>query len=587
MKHKSKHKSQAHAPKAKRARRVLPAIPPILIPILAPVVLLLPFVGRAFSIDDPLFLWMAKQILKHPGDPYGFLVNWSERQLPMWRMMQNPPLDSYYIAGVGRVAGFGEIALHLAFLLPAVAASLGTYMLARRFCSRPVEAVLAAVLTPAFLVCGSTVMCDMMLLAFWVWAIHLWVTGVSDNRPWLLVIASVLITAAAFTKYFGAVLIPLLLVYALAKRRPSWAILSLILPIVVLAAYQHWTKSAYGRGLVLDAAGVAKGYWSMLGDSLRSKLIVGLAFAGGCLASVIFHGPLIWTRRVLAAWAGVVVGLLLLLSCMKNLGDYPLTMVAQRTTLIAHIGIFAVGGLSLLVLAVTDVLAKRDADSVLLTLWLIGTLAFASLFNWTVNGRVLLPIAPVMGILIMRAVERRPHIPARLPFAAAWILSGFVALAVAQADSQQANSQRVAARTIPEQYTAGGTTWFEGHWGFQYYFEPTGARPVEFDKPKLVPGDVLITPVNNCCNTPPPRGSGSFATEVPTSRWVATMSGPAGTGFHSHAYGPVPYAFGLATPDTYYITYVTDENVAILRQSLLDALARKAAFAANSQAGSP
>src|SRR2546422_5508119 len=38
---------------------------------------LAPFLNKAFHIDDPLFLWMAQQIAKHPLDPYGFDVNWS------------------------------------------------------------------------------------------------------------------------------------------------------------------------------------------------------------------------------------------------------------------------------------------------------------------------------------------------------------------------------------------------------------------------------------------------------------------------------------------------------------------------------
>jgi len=37
---------------------------------------LAPFLNKAFHIDDPLFIWMAQQIAKHPFDHYGFYVNW-------------------------------------------------------------------------------------------------------------------------------------------------------------------------------------------------------------------------------------------------------------------------------------------------------------------------------------------------------------------------------------------------------------------------------------------------------------------------------------------------------------------------------
>src|SRR5271169_2966613 len=87
-------------------------------------VCLLPFSGKAFHADDPLFIRAAQQIVKHPLDPYGFQIVWFEYETPMARVMQNPPLATYYMAAVGSVAGWKERTLHLAFILPAVAAIL-------------------------------------------------------------------------------------------------------------------------------------------------------------------------------------------------------------------------------------------------------------------------------------------------------------------------------------------------------------------------------------------------------------------------------------------------------------------------------
>src|SRR5438128_8624280 len=95
---------------------------------------LAPFLNKAFHIDDPLFLWMAQQIAKHPLDPYGFDVNWSSFTQPMSMVMQNPPLCSYYIAAIGAIFGWSEISLHAAFLFWATMSILGTFALAQRFC---------------------------------------------------------------------------------------------------------------------------------------------------------------------------------------------------------------------------------------------------------------------------------------------------------------------------------------------------------------------------------------------------------------------------------------------------------------------
>ncbi len=52
----------------------------------------------------------------------------------MWRVTENPPLASYYLALAAGIFGWSEIALHFAFLLPALAVILGTHRLARHFC---------------------------------------------------------------------------------------------------------------------------------------------------------------------------------------------------------------------------------------------------------------------------------------------------------------------------------------------------------------------------------------------------------------------------------------------------------------------
>ena len=95
---------------------------------------LAPFVNKAFYVDDPLFIWMAQQIVRHPLDPYGFHLNWSSFIQPMSAVMQNPPLCSYYTAAIGSIFGWSEISLHAAFLFWATMSILGTFALAQRFC---------------------------------------------------------------------------------------------------------------------------------------------------------------------------------------------------------------------------------------------------------------------------------------------------------------------------------------------------------------------------------------------------------------------------------------------------------------------
>src|ERR1700751_4571012 len=71
---------------------------------------LLPFLGKAFHIDDPLFIWTARHVVSEPLNFYNFNVNWSGREEAMSTAMKNPPLAAYYLALVGTLLGWSEIA---------------------------------------------------------------------------------------------------------------------------------------------------------------------------------------------------------------------------------------------------------------------------------------------------------------------------------------------------------------------------------------------------------------------------------------------------------------------------------------------
>src|SRR2546426_2759192 len=200
---------------------------------------LLPFTGKALHIDDPMYVWAAKQIEKKPLDPYGFEVNWYGFPMPMSDVNKNPPLTSYYIAGVGRVFGWGERTLHVAFLVPAIIVIIGTYLLAERLSRRPLLAGVCALFTPVFLISSSNLMSDVLMLAFWVSAVCLWIIGLKRRSAWRLVASGTLMAVSALAKYYGMALIPLLLVYSLLeKRRATWGLAALLVPVGFLGVYQ-------------------------------------------------------------------------------------------------------------------------------------------------------------------------------------------------------------------------------------------------------------------------------------------------------------------------------------------------------------
>ncbi|MFQ5353949.1 MAG: hypothetical protein ACE5DR_03280, partial [Thermodesulfobacteriota bacterium] len=226
----------------------------------------------------------------------------------------------------------------------------------------------------------------------------------------------------------------------------------------------------------------------------------------------------------------------------------------------AQVSFFVVAGLSLIVLAIRDFIETREAGSLLLLLWVMGTFIFAAFINWTNNGRSNLPMLPAVGILIARAIERRYDVTAltkrwRLyaPLAPALIL----ALFVSHADYAFANSGRDVARMLNEKYISKGETlWFQGHWGFQYYMEAYGARPFDRNTPRIRTGDLMVRSYNNSNISDMPEAL-FYITLIevinnPLPRTMAVMSfRPRAAGFYSSVFGAIPYVFGHTETDRY------------------------------------
>ena len=549
-------------PDSSRAGEVLE----ILVLAAVTVACLLPFAGKAFHVDDPLFVWNAQQIQSRPFDFYGFSVNWYGTVMPMHEITKNPPLACYYLAMIGTIANWREATLHLAFILPALAAALGTYALAKRLCNMPLAAALMAVLTPVFLVSATTVMCDVMMLAFWCWAVVFWLRGIEDDRPGALVLAGVLIALATLTKYYGVCLIPLLAAHGLIRRRrPGVWMFSLLIPVALLAAYQILTRAMYGHGLFLDATGFALGSRRLSGVGMPAQGATALVFTGGCLLTLLFAAPLVWSRRALILGAGLAVVFAVGVGCAGSLAGLDWRGAEGiRWGLLAHVAVFAAAGIGVLALGLAELLTRRDASAWLLALWVWGTFVFTGLVNWMVNGRSILPAAPAVAILLVRRIQQRSGAPVTRrpkPLYLCLVAALLVSLAVAWADQRAAGAARTAAAEICRRYgQSSRPLQFQGHWGFQYYMESRGARALDMRRSALEAGDVVVIPRHNIdIHRLPPESLRPLETlRVRPAAWITTVSPPLGVNFYAARWGPLPWAVGRVPKDPYHVLLVRE-----------------------------
>jgi len=525
----------------------------------ATVACLIPFINKAYHIDDTLFIWTAERIQTHPTDFYGFLANWYGRVMSMAEINQNPPLTSFFIALVASCFGWQEHVLHLAFLLPALGVTLGVYRLAIHFCARPVLASILALSAPVFMISATNVMSDVLMLAFYLWAVIFWVQGLEENSFVKLAGGAILIALAGLTKYFGLTAIPLLVVYTLFRERMSGRLLAylsiLIFPILIMAGYEMLTRTMYARGLLTEALSYSLSIASRDWGRLFDKGLTGLSFTGGCLLPVLLLSPVLWRRRALLVGCIMFVLVAALLIGRKEvLGLGLFTEGSIRWFLVLQLVAFIGGGLHVLLLTVAELWRSRNAEMVMLSCWVVGTFIFATFLNWTTNGRSILPMVPPVALIVARridisAVGMKSVVPA---LAAGLILT----LSVTWGDYCFADAQRQAATRIGNELAASSRTiWFMGHWGFQYYMEGQGAKAVDVESSIVRPGEYMVIPENNTNVYHLSRSFQQVKTYIIETVSVATTMRmpPVGAGFYASVWGPLPFVLGKTEPEKFYL----------------------------------
>lgn len=515
------------------------------------------FVNKAFTIDDPLFLWLGEHLQSDPIDFYGYDVLWTGQWEPMHNVTQNPPLTGYVIAVASALFGMSEVALHSVFLIAAGLAAWGIFALGVRFTSSPLRAGLIAVLSPVFLISSTNVMSDTMMLAFYCWALVFWLRGIDEERTRDLFVAGLLAGLGIVTKYFAVSLVPLFVAYALLKRRSlrtwPWGLLP---ALAIAAAYEIAANVLYGHGLLLGAAGYATSFREEEGVKLLQQGGVGLVFAGGCVVAPLAFAPRLWSWKwTVPALVAALVATLTFRTWFPWVGVPIETSSPMTVGVAAQVIAFATAGALLLALAVEELRGGRDPDAWLLFLWTLGTFVFAAFVNWVNNGRSNLPLAPVAAFLVMRRLERR-QTGGTLPFALCLAPAALISLAAAYADYAWANGVRRNAIEIAETYVPRApSVKFLGTWGFQYYLQRAGATGVDGTDETFRPGDLLVIPNNN--NKIDLQGVGEpyaelLARRIEPDRFpLWTMSWENHAGFYASNYGPLPYGFGRATSDFY------------------------------------
>jgi hypothetical protein len=434
----------------------------------------LPYLGKAFHIDDESFLPMARQAAVDPWRPYSFDHHFQDTgYAPAWRI-HHPPLLPFFLAAVSWLDGGRqrEVPLHLGMSLFTVLTAWSMFSLAERFRAPPAFASLAVVLSPIVLP-GANVMTDLPALALGVTAVLLHVRGVDQQSSFHLVLGGLVAGLAFLTKYNAAALVPVLGLYSILQRR--WrTLLALLIPLAVAALWCLHNLAVYGRLHVLSHVGDPH---HPVGQSVVAGLVI--------IGAAVFWIPLVARRDLFSALAaGGIAVIALLASRTWGRGQWEAAaFLLNGTFLVAVLGRRLVSAWPRKGTAAAD---RELRDTAFLVAWCTAHLAFTWWFPpFQAARHYVLALAPLV-LLAARGASRWAGI-------AALAVTATLGLTVAAADTEVADAYR-SATVLRALAQPGRTAWYLGYWGWSVYAERDGMRRLPERPEGIQRGDVLVVP---------------------------------------------------------------------------------------------
>ena len=193
-------------------------------------VVLLPFLDKAYTIDDPIYLREAQHLLTDPLHPMAFEMVWSsDHRLRASAFLPGGAAVGYLLVPLA-LADWQEWAGHLLMLGYFLATIAGTATLAHRLGLRPWAQKAAALLTasaPVALGMAGTVIPDVPATMFGVWGMERYLVWTRTRRWSVGVVAATLFALAVLTR---TNLLVLVVIAGLWRLRQSWR---MALPVVL------------------------------------------------------------------------------------------------------------------------------------------------------------------------------------------------------------------------------------------------------------------------------------------------------------------------------------------------------------------
>ncbi|MHB8160810.1 MAG: ArnT family glycosyltransferase [Thermoleophilia bacterium] len=527
----------------------------------------LPFIFKAFHMDDTFFVWLAEAKLKDPlalGLPdHGYEGNF----FPLYLDTHPPLLTSFLSLLIWISGGASEVVLHIGFIIFPALAAVSMFFLARRFTASPLAAALLLIVSPGFMVMSESIMTDVPALSFWLAAIASFVYAVDreDNR--LLVLSAFFISLAVLSTYQSLSLVPLLFVYALLRRRRTWRVmmplavgLAVFAGIIVFYLLETGAppKLSYSIGLNLAPTFIA------------NKILSTISVIGGAIVfPLILAMGMLKGKKEYLAFAGIFALMIIFFLTRVMSGEYSwaagiLQAVFYPAGLLAVYRFFNTGADAIF----ADDRSEKDRDNIFLILWISGVLVYSILLLPYASTRYLLPLFP--PVVLMFVSHARGIFTDRTKWSrfamAAVACTAAAGLAVSIADYRLAGVYRAFASDQSQKLQADGhQLWFAGEFGLRYYLEENGGKyltkqdntPAAGDRVVISHGLIAYFISDDLKN----RLQYERSVDYP-SAWPVRIEDPGSqAGFYDQFHGNLPWSLSTAPMETIDIYRVTTPPV--------------------------
>jgi hypothetical protein len=492
--------------------------------------LLVPFLGKAHTIDDATFLLQGRHVLADPLHPTAFdMVLQGERTRLSASMVTGPVMAYLLVPSV--MLGGAEWAAHLvqmALMLMAVAATVALALRLGLGSSGGRLAGLLLASTPAAAVLATTAMPDVPAMAFGVIGVERYWRWLDQRRGHQAAAGAVALALAALSRPHLLLLLPVAAALPLATRgrrglRDWPPVLGAAAIAVIVNRMTADPAPAYAGASALGAATArfagSRVLNNLIAFSAHWVLVLPLALPWACAR----WKPML---RSPATWAALAAAATLVLACHTRTKFIPVAWL----------------GLAVVADVLIDASRRRDWTQLVLGCWLLVALPAAGYDH--LPSKYLIASAPAVALLVARLGVAGGG-RARLGAAAAVVAGVALSLLVLVADARSADVGRRAARElIAPRVARGERVWVNAGWAFVWYGMRAGAIPMADTPPYPAAGDIVVS----SAAAPGvdlerfPRRS-LLERRAETSRLGRVMSRRDGAGFYSNWYGLWPWTW--------------------------------------------